>query len=334
VTLAILLVATWALYVVTSRGAIMNDDIEHLRFAQESGLTWEYLFTPVFDHFAPGHRLLVLLQLEIGALRFDVMFAVIVGMVALSALVATDVLTKLYGARRWIPIIAAIIVVNPFTVDVSGWFASAFHQVPALFLGMIAVDGFVTYRLSKRPGWLALSVIAFVVGMLFVSKILLYFGALVLLDHLLLRDEPLASLPRGASRDWPMWAAYVIPVLVYLTLAAQTIDERPVGNASDIVAGARIIWLTRFVPTLFGLSVNANPDGTLSGDALAVTIAAQVLFAVLVGYLIHRRRSAIKAVVIVLAVFVVNAVMTLTTRVSLYGPAVGLELYRYWLNRS
>lgn len=323
--------ATVALYALVSQGAIMNDDIAHLRFAQESGFTLDYLFTPVFDHFSPGHRLLVYLHLLVGPMRFDLMFALISVMVGASGLVATHLLTRLYGAHWWVPLVTVLIVLNPFTVDVTAWFASAYHQVPALFLGLLAVDAFVNHRLTERPEWLMVSVAAISLGMLFVSKILLFVGVIVMTDHLLLRGETLRQFPRSLVRSWPLWMVYAVPTLIYLALAAQTIEERPIGSPADIVAGSRLVWLARFVPTLFGLHVEAAPDGSLAGAALAVAMLAQLLLVLLVVLLLQRRPSSGRVVFVLLVVFAVNAVMTLTTRVSVFGPAVGLPLYRYWL---
>lgn len=324
------LAAVFALSVlVTVNGGLRWDDFGNLRFSRETG-TLSFLLQPVFDHFAPGHRALTLFQYALGPSNTAGMHLVMSGVqtVALAGFIATA--ARLYGRRRWIPVLAVIVSMSTTLVSTQLWFAAALHQVPALAAGVWAIYFFLRYRQDGTGRSLLVSVLLIVVGLTFVSKVLLAVGVIYLLDQLLLR--PTAKLRDIVGRtldEWPLWLAYVLPVTLYLVLASELVTPTvETSQAGSIVAGIRSAWLERFVPSLVGW--DAELLWTDAAPRLALVILVQVLAAVGVYLAARRRRDSLRALAIVLLVVAANGVMTLVLRIDAFGAQVAV-IPRYWL---
>lgn len=327
---AVALAAVFALSVVlTVNGGLRWDDFGNLRFSRETGAL-DYLLTPVFDHFAPGHRALSLLQYALGPANTVAMHLVMSGIqaLALAGFVATA--GRLYGRRMWIPVLTVLVSVSTVFVDIQLWFAASLHQVPALAAGLWALYFFLRYRQDDSSRSLPVSVALVVIGLTFISKVLLIIGVIYLVDQLLLRPTTKVREVVGRTLDeWPLWLAYVLPVAVYLVFASDFVTPtQGTSRAGSIVAGLREGWLERFTPLLFGW------DATVAESDRATHLALLMLVQALVAGAIYltarRRRDSLRVVAIVLTVVVVNAVMTLVLRIDAFGSQVAV-FHRYWL---
>lgn len=327
---ALALAAVFALSVVlTVNGGLRWDDFGNLRFSRETGVL-DYLLTPVFDHFAPGHRALSLLQYALGPANTVAMHLVMSGIqtLALAGFVATA--GRLYGRRVWIPVLAVLVSVSTVFVDIQLWFAASLHQVPALAAGLWALFFFLRYRQDDRSRSLLASVVLVVVGLTFISKVLLIVGVIYLLDQLLLRPTTKVREVVGRTLDeWPLWLAYVLPVTVYLVLASEVVTPSgPLSRTGSILTGLREGWLERFTPQLFGWDaavVESHP-----ASHLVLLMLVQALAAGAIYLAARRRRDSLRVVAIVLVVVVINAFMTLVLRIDAFGTQVSL-FHRYWL---
>lgn len=327
---ALALAAVFALStILTVNGGLRWDDFGNLRFSRETG-TLNYLLTPVFDHFAPGHRALSLLQYALGPANTVAMHLVMSGIqtLALAGFLATA--RRLYGRRAWIPALIVLVSASTVFVDIQLWFAASLHQIPALAAGLWALFFFLRYRQDGKGRSLFVSVFLVVLGLTFISKVLLVVGVIYLLDQLLLRPTTRVRDVVGRTLDeWPLWLGYVLPVAVYLTLASEVISPtQGTSRTGSILTGLREGWLERFSPLLFGWDASVTDSDPATHLALVILVQALAAGAVYLGA--RRRRDSLRAVAIVLAVVVVNGFMTLVLRIDAFGAQVSL-FHRYWL---
>jgi hypothetical protein len=314
--------------VLTAGGGLQWDDFGNLRFSRETDVL-DFLLTPVSDHLAPGHRALTLLQYALGPANTAAMHVVMSGIQTLALAGFIAVSRHLYGRRPWIVLLAVLVSVSTTFIATQLWFAASLHQLPALAAGLWSIVFFLRYRENGAGRELLVSVLLIVVGLTFISKVLLLIGVIYLLDQFLLRPTKLTHIPARTTDEWPLWLGYALPVAVYLVVAAGVVS--PAGrfsSARSIVVGIRDGWLERFVPLLVGWDpAGSSADRTTQ---LTAVVFLQVLLAAAVYASVRRRRDSLRAVAIVLAVLVLNGVMTLVLRVDAFGPDVPM-IHRYWL---
>lgn len=308
---------------------IAFDDWGNLLWMQEQGLTLDALLTPVFDHLSPGHRLLDWLHLQLGPTDPAPMFALMSAGNALSVGALVLVLVEVHGRRWWLPLVALVPATGAIAIDVVGWLAAAYHQVPAMLASLLAVWQFLRWRDTGRSRHLVASILLLGGGLLFISRTLLAIGVILLLDVLV--------LPEGGWREgldrlrtrWPVPLLYLGIAAVYVLLVSETILLRPVAGPGDVLAGIRVGWLTRVVPGLFGLHPPYDPFSQLSADWLLVVAALQVALLVLIGIQVAMTRSTARSAGAFVLVVVVAGIMSVTTRASFVGPVAGASS-RYW----
>lgn len=326
---AAVVAAAVTMIVLTSTSGIIFDDWGNLVFMQEHGLTLDALVTPVFDHLAPGHRVLDYVQLQLGPLDTSTMFVLL--SLANAAIVGVTVLAmwELYGRRWWVPLVALVPATGAIATDVVSWIASANHQVPAMLLSMTAVWQFLVWRRTRRTVSLILSVACLLVGLLFISRTLLAVGVILLLHYFVLEEGGWRAAGDRLRETWPLAALYLGLGVVYMAIVSETVLVRPLASLPDTLAGLRVGWLVRVVPGLFGLHPPYEPFVNLSAGWLLVVIVLQLLFLGLVGVQIARLPRTGRAVTAFVVIVITAGLMSVITRASMVGPIAGAA-NRYW----
>lgn len=324
-------VAVWVgMFALVRRGGLVTDDLLNLRLYRQEGFSTEFLFTPVFDHFAPGHRALTALQAELGPLNVAEMHAVLVSMTAISFVLLAAVLRELYGPRPWVLPVAGLATFTYYAVDVHLWFAAAFHQIPALTFMLACVYTYLRYRRHRRRGWLLASSILMGIGVLFLVKTLLVLPFLLLLEHVVLTDHPLRQVPHDMLAHWRRWAVFGVPVAIYLLITTQVVVEGETAQFDTLLGGLRLGWLARIGPALFGQQLDVSGAGTLDPTATVRALFYQGLLGVAVLASVSRRRASARALLVAITIMLLAMGLALTTRITLVGPGAGLT-YRYYL---
>jgi hypothetical protein len=323
------LVASFALSVVTTvRGGLLWDDLGNLRFVGETGLA-DYLLTPVFDHLAPGHRALTILQAAIGPTNTVAMHVVLAGILTLALAGFVASAHHLYGRRAWIPAVTVLLSASTATVATMLWFAAALHQIPALAATLWSLAFFLRYRERRDRRALTWSVVAFVLGLTFVSKALLAFAVILLVDQLLLRPGRLRDVPTRALDEWPLWTAYALPAGIYLAFAATLAGAGPpLSSVRSVALGIRDGWVDRLVPLMVGWDPGSSA-AERETDRPAVLLL-QLALLVLLALSVRRRRDSLRAIAIVAVLVLVNGLLTMAWRIDAWGPNIPL-FHRYWL---
>jgi len=321
-------VVALGLWLLVRDAGLQFDDFGNLRLAGELG-TLDFVFNPVFDHFAPGHRILTLLQLALGPTDVADMHAVlvVVHVVALGGLLS--ILSRFYGPRPWLLLLVLVAMFATVSLAVDQWFAAALHQVPALAASTWGIRTWIHHVDTGRRRWAVASVLMLTVGLAFVGKALLAFGLVFLLDQLVLRPTHPSRLLSRVGREWQRWSLFVAPVVVYLLVSTEAVTPlHPLASPGVLATAVRETWLTRFTPSLFGVDlVELGLDASAN---TAVQVLLQGALLVVVAYTLWRRPDAARPLAILVAVVVVNAVLVASSRVTTFGVA-SANSHRYWL---
>jgi len=316
------------LSIVTARSYFQKDDFPNFAFARGQSLSWEYLSTPVFQHFAPGHRLgNLVVERFVFPHHAPVIAALVAGAVGISLLVFA-IARALWGPRWWTVWLLAVTGLPLLLVPSLLWLASGLHVLPSLLAVLTAILAYLHWLADRRPRWLALIVAAFAIGLLFYVKTLFLLAYLPLIRLLFLEER--LSPRRAVSALWADRAVYValaVPAVVYVAYYLQgdfngAVERAP---AEDIQTYLRIAWLRGFVPGLFGWRV---PEVASALDDAVVALGQLALLAAVVVS-IARKRSAWRGWAFLLFVFVLSSVVAGVPRLPLLGVRIGYDLRYY-----
>lgn len=328
---ALVIVAAQALLlaIVTSKSYFQKDDFPNFAFARTETFRWEYLNTPVFQHFAPGHRLgnMVVERWVYPAHR--PIIAVVVGAVAVMTLLTFAIARALWGPRWWTVWLVAVAGLPLLIVPSLLWFASGLHVLPSLLAVLTGILAYLHWLADRRLRWIAVILAAFSVGLMFYIKTIFLLAYLPFIRLLFLEEH--LSPRRIVAALWAdrlLYAALAVPAVAYA--AYYSAGEYGDGQVqfppvADVVAYLRIAWLRGFVPAIFGWRVPETASGT---DDVVVLLGQLVLVAALVVSFV-RKRAAWRGWAFLLFTFLLIAVVAGAPRIPLFGVRIGYD-QRYY----
>jgi hypothetical protein len=283
-----------------------------------------YLGTVVFIHYAPGLRLGYWALAKLAPLDWAAGQIALLALFAGSILLLNRIFTQLFGQRRSNLLLLLLFATSILLVTSFLWFADGLHKLPSTFLSLLAIDAYLVHRRTRSKLALAVSVAAVSLGSLFYVKALLVPLYLVLIRVLFLEERP-RRLVRTLWAERYTWLAFLPTCLVYLwNYEANYVDTS--GPAPSLHLLGSYLWVNWFkgvTPALVGVEI--GPQAARSG-VLFATVAQLALIAV-IGYSIHRKRSAWRAWVFWGICFAVNAALVGLGRLATMGvDRVGKEL--------
>lgn len=301
-----------------------GDDFINFRIALDRGFNHQFLATPIFQHFAPGHRAGDYFLIRYFPMNFDVAIALMLVMFGVAMAAFHGVCTELFGRSRWNLLPTLLFGTSSCYLRVVQWWAGAAHTLPGVMCTLIGLWAFLYFQ-RTRNGWvLALGAIAYAGGLAFYSKTLLlalYMPLIVVL--FMTAPLSLRSIWAALWRERIAWIAYAIPALAYLlNYALHDYANNLAPSLADMTSYVKIAWLRGFSPGLIGQSVPG--DALTSGDRVAIVLAQLfVLGGVLLSIL--RKPSAWRAWVFFAIVAGVNILIVGRERVEHFGPGIGYD---------
>lgn len=306
-------------FALTDRGGFWLDDFVNLAEARRLGLSFSLLIEPVYQHFAPGHRVLDWLV----AVPFDRSYTAAVVIMALciaGAVVACTLLLDECFGRRKIHLAFACAAGASWTMtDTSSWFAAAAHSLPSVLLTQVALLFFVRWLRTRRKAMYALALVTFLASLMFWELSLLFvleaaLLCLVLDDQLSVRDRMLRLL-----RALPGLTPFVLASLAYVIY----VYEQPWHQPLTVPSGASLshftwIFILRgWLLPLVGTGPPAGPLDTFEFGTQLLAVAG-VLAALAVAIL--TRRAVLRAALFLVSTFLV--VWFAVAFYRLYGATV------------
>jgi hypothetical protein len=293
---------------------------------------WDWLGRIYFDHFAPGHRLVYWI---LGSATPSAWYAVQVGFLALFAIGLVffyKTLELLFGRSPWLLIPLALAgFAWPFALGFA-WPAAGLHLIPAFACGTVATYGFLRSRASGGWRWMALSGLAFAVGLAFFIRMLLVPAGLVLIRCLFLeRSLTPRALGRALWEDRARWLVFAVPAVLFLNYYGRHIGPAsPRPSLDETVEFVKVAWARNLWPSLLGIRLEPLAGvitwplvRPLPGWKVAVELGVQAaLVVVVVASFVRKGRAAMRAWTYV--VLVVGATFWLTARGRLAENGAGL----------
>jgi hypothetical protein len=329
--IALIAVELGILYVVMKDNSWAYDDNYFLVLAGQEGFTWHWLDSVQFEHWDIGEHVLISLQHRLffvdyrWALGF---LLVLLGgcMYLLERILATFV------RMRWITLaFAAWFGLNITWAKPLQWWAVGMQTIPSTLFELLCLYGFMRYHADGRRRWLATSVVALAVALLFYEKPAYMLVYLVLLRILLMSDDlrPRAVLA-SFWRERTVWICYVTVIVVWGIGYINTNAYVSHGGLSlgQYLEFFRILWLQTITPSLIGVKI---PAFHLNTAQIVLVVVAQI--AVLGGVVIslRRKRSAWRAWAFLAITLLLNGVLVAQSRAPLYGLEVANDP-RYFID--
>src|SRR3954447_5736608 len=283
-----------------------------------------YLGQAVFIHYAPGLRFSYWALERFAPLDWAAGQAALLALFAGSMLLLYRIFKQLFGERRSNLVLLLLFGTSILLVTSFLWFADGLHKLPSTFLSLLAIDTYLTYWRTRSKAALAVSVAAVSLGSLFYVKTLLVPLYLVLIRFLFLDERPRRFMRTLWAERWT-WLAFAPTAAIYLwNYEANYADTS--GPAPSLHLLGSYLWVNWFkgvTPALAGVEI--GPQAARSGVVFAVV--AQLALIGIVGYSIHRKRSAWRAWVFWGVCFCVNAALVGLGRLATMGvDRVGKEL--------
>jgi hypothetical protein len=305
----------------TSTSGFYGDDFVNFREIQvEDGLSFRYLLSPTSAHFAPAHKLGDWFLHTVAPMNFSVAQGILLLGFAASILVFHRVLRELFNPTPAL-VLTLVYGMSMVHVAVQQWWSSGMDRVPATLFTFLSILGYLRFHRSGSHRWLAVSVGAMSVGLLFYVKPIFVPLYLVLLRVLLLEPhEPVRASIAEALRQWRVWALYVVPVALYSVVYVRGyVAGGQLHSPSPATVGPFLVdsWFRVVAPGTFGLYIPQTNDSTATVLAFA---AVQLLVVAGVVWTLVRRRSAWRAWLFLAVTVLVNALAVGLTRIGIFGP--------------
>ena len=313
------------------------DDYLRLSEAGSATLGWKYLSSSVFGHLVPGWRLTFFILQRIFPFRYTpvVVFESVVQGITLIGLYR--LLVVLHGVRWRNLVLLAMYAVSPIMLTTEFWFSNALHVLPSLCFTVLAADAFIRHVVTRRPSYLAFSVLCAVAGLMFYEKPAIL---LILLPLLIL----VISTERGTVGDglrhglrdvvgrWRTWLAYLVPVgtyfWYYLSHGYYLKAPRP-----SLAALATALWgawergLSIFVIggpyrwKVYGIAAMERPV-----PSPLIIVLGQIAVLALIYASVRGDRRAWRGWMLSLVIFGVSFFIVAWGRLWIVGPAIGEDL--------
>lgn len=317
-----------ARYLLARDSFFTQDDFIYFGDARRHGLTWDWLSTEWFGHFAPGHRL-AFAVMDATPAWWTLILCLQLALLAL-ALVALHASLELLFGRSWkllIPVVVlgcSIVLVPPLL-----WPSAGLQQIPDLACTIGALWAYLRFLRSGDSRWIVVIAGLMAVGLQFYVRPLLLPVYLLAIRLLLLqRDLSPRAIGRALWDERRLWlalAAVALAYVVYYVAGDYRGDPGPAASLQTQRAFVRIEWLRNIWPAALGREVHQSAD--LPPADLRAEVLGQVLFAVLlVASLVRKRLAAWRGWALVGVSIASVLLLVGFGRLGVLGTGVGYDL--------
>lgn len=321
----------------------LGDDYNLMSRLYQAPLTMTELFTPHDSQLMPGGIFFAWVMSNVGPHNWTVGAAILVCWQAAASLACLLMLVTVFG-RRWaiLPLLL-VYLASPLTLTSYMWWASAINQVPLQTAFFLTVAAAVRYFRTRRPVWLALTLAAVLLGLLFYVKAVLFLPVVIGLAFLFFGPEHRSSTPgpqerlrlvvrsaRGTLRLFaPLWTALVAMGVGYAALYISKVSNPLEGYDLAWAALADNFFRISLGPSLIGGPWRwwnpIAPQGLVDPPSWAVT--ATWIVAALATYRLWLLGTARWRALLILAGYLLAIFVLLGTgRAVIIGDVSALEL--------
>lgn len=323
--LAQLALRAWALY---PSWFYLDDYLLLLRAQQGAGL--HVLLEPHNGHLMPAGRLLAWLVLSSGTLNWSLVATTTLLLQAVADVAAVWMLVTLFGRRWGILAPLGLYLFGTLTLPALMWWAASLNQLPMQTAFFVAVGSWTLHLRDGRRRWLAVTVLAVGFGLLFDVKALLVLPVLVFLLLGYFATGGLRSrVTQAVRRCW--LAALVLggAAAAYVGYYVSAVDAPFTPVSTSAVLGTASTMLgTGFVTAAVGGPWRWAPPIAPNVGAAPPDVAVHLSWVVASLVVLHavlRRRRTLRAWVLLLGYLLALLALLVTSRVSAYGAALGLQ---------
>jgi hypothetical protein len=308
-------------YVLMHNSSWVFDDNFFLALAGQEGFTWHWLTSVQFEHWDIAEHLLISLQHRLFYLDFRWALGFMLLLLGASTYVLEQTLA-LMVRRRWISIAFAVwfglslIWARPLQ-----WWAAGVQYFPYTFFDLLCLYGFMRFHAGGSRRWIAVSVAALAVALLFYEKPAYMLFYLVLLRALLMSEDLRPRVLLATFwRERSIWLSYVAVIFVwglgYVHSHAYTVAGHGTIGIGQYLSYFRIFWLQTMLPSLAGITI---PAAKLSALQILAVVALQVVFVLAVVQSLRRKRAAWRGWVFLFLVIFTSGVLVARSRIGIFG---------------
>lgn len=289
---------------------------------------WHWLGTVYFQHFAPGHRLAFWLLggATPGAWLGIELFLLALFAIGLASFYGT--LELLFGRSWWLLVPLAVAGFGYQYVWGFVWPSAGLQVIPSFAFSNVCLYAYLRRYAGGGRGWLALSALAFTIGLAFYVRVLLVLLVIVAVRVLFLEPSPRArALVRSLWRERWSWVVLLAPALVYVWWYRHihAFGTQPPFSNHQFIQYVRTAWLRNIAPGLLGVEIGDYVHLPLWKHV--VEAGAQLLFVAAFVFSIARKRAAaLRAWAYLALVLAATFVLTAKGKLGVAGPYIAYDM--------
>ena len=296
-----------------------QDDYVHLADMRDHPLSWGLVFRDYADHLEVIPNLFWWLLPRVTQSSWAPAAIVIVVLSVAASATFYLLLRDLLGNRPAILVPLALYCVSPLSLVSATWLASGIEQFAIQTAFFVAALAMHRYLRRRERRWLATSIAAHLIALLFWQKGALCLPVLLGVELLMVQAEvPLRERLRGLARHWRAWLGHVAVLAGFAALYLSIVDgsERHGGESGGQLAAAGRSAMEVLLPGIFGgpwhRTGAANTLYPVPARGLVVMLA--VIAVLLIAVTVWRRTAAAWVWVFAAAYVVSDLAMLLWAR--------------------
>lgn len=300
---------------------LFNDDLVNLQQHRARTLG-DLLLEPVFfTQVSPGHRLLTELQLAVGPADRIVMHALIAALAAACVVLGARIVAMVARPSWWVPLLLTAILAGPAGIGTNIWYAAAYHVMPALTAGLLAVVLYLRWRgtaVDRMPEGRPIgALVAMAVGLLFSIKVVLAVVLIVLVEYVLVRRGDLETVVVGLWKERRVWIPFALTAGAYWFLTSRAGLDPSLGDAASTIEATwrGLVYIS--APMLLGLA--PAQESMVQGAPQDTPWVAWVVVAVLAAVVTRVGDLARRGLVVGLVVLAAGVGMSALVRIPTFG---------------
>jgi hypothetical protein len=312
-----------AVALLTSYTYFFFDDFLFLQQARTQHFGVSYLRDPLFEHFSPVTRIFNTFLVHVApgsfALAHGVQLALYTAAILAFALVARTVL-----GNRWTAFVLTILFgQSVFLIRLLDWWTATANTLPSTVCMLLAIAGYLRWRIRGSRGWLLLSLGAFAVSLLDYETAMLFPVYLLLISLLVMEDRfsPGAWL-EALRRDRWTWLAYgaleILALYNYYEYYYQKVAKPTLDQLTHYLW---IAFVETFVPAIIGI----DPEAPLRKHAVVIA-AAVIVVGLAVALTLYFRPRAWRCLLAFVVLFPVTMLPVGLNRIGQFGVGVAAEV--------
>lgn len=294
-----------------------------------------YLLHSYNGHLMPGAFAEVWLLTRAAPLQIAPVVAVDVVLQAATGLVLLALLRELFGPRKAVLVPLALLLFSPVTLPGFLWWAAALNQLPAMLAMVSTLYLHVRYLRSGRTRTGLYALLAFVLGLAFFEKLLLFAPLLFLFTAMyFVGGSWWRRLVGTFTLHWRVWTAWAVVLLPYVAYYRLTVNSTVAGHPSPtgfldmLDASLRGLRAGAVTGPWSWIAFGGGPANTLPNIGVGLSALSWVVLLLVVLGSAATFRQALRAWSLPLAYFVATVVLLAAGRFQI-GPVIGYS-YRYF----